>query len=123
MQAECGGNLAVADYVIAARVHRLRRAPGTRLVKVMRVTIEQPSKTAIPRTIGELCFGGDWACAHGDVETLGYIAFQLAERAHEPLHCELVALADTCRCDPDRATAAWVRLRELVQQSIERPSP
>ena len=74
------------------------------------------------RAIGELCFGGDWACAHGDMSALGHVARCLAEYAREPLHCELVALAESCRCDPDRATAAWVRLKSLVQRSLVGPS-
>ena len=32
----------------------------------------------------------------------------------EPLHRELVTLADDCLCDPDRAPAAWLRLKRLV---------
>ena len=70
--------------------------------------------------IGVLCVGGDWACAHGDIEALGDVARRLAGYAHEPLHCELVALADACRGDPDRATSMWVRLKDLVQQSVWR---
>ena len=82
-------------------------------------SIQQSGNPApTPRAIGELCFGGDWACAHGDLSALGYIARRLAEYAHEPLHCELVALADSCRCNPDHATAAWVRIKDLVQTSL-----
>lgn len=73
--------------------------------------------------IGKLWFAGDWACAHGDLETLGYIARRLVAHTPEPLHCELVALAELCRSAPDRATAAWVRLKELSQASPGRASP
>ncbi len=73
--------------------------------------------------IGKLWFAGDWACAHGDLETLGYIARRLVDHAPEPLHCELVALAELCRSDPDRATAAWVHLKELAQAGTEHGSP
>ena len=60
----------------------------------------------LQRLIGELCVGGDWACTHGDVSTLGHIAEHLIEYTHEPLHCELATLSEICRCDPDRAVAA-----------------
>lgn len=66
-------------------------------------------------TIGELCVGGDWACAHGDVETLGFIALRLAELVHEPLHCELAALAEQCRGDPTHANEAWARIKPRLQ--------
>lgn len=64
--------------------------------------------------IGELCFGGDWACAHGDLGGLADIVEQLAVRVHEPLHCRLRELQDLCRRDPVRATAAWFELKEQV---------
>lgn len=63
------------------------------------------------RAIGELCIGGDWACARGDFSTLRHIARCLAAHAPEPLHCELIALANTCSDDPERAAALWSRLR------------
>jgi hypothetical protein len=66
------------------------------------------------RTIGKLCVGGDWACAHGDLEALGDIAVQLADYAREPLHCELVALCGLCRSDPERVSAIWMRLKTRV---------
>lgn len=62
-------------------------------------------------TIGELCVGGDWACSNGDLETLGYIAECLARDADAALRCELAALVEICRCDPDRAVAAWMQLK------------
>ncbi len=65
--------------------------------------------------IGELCVGGDWACANGDLETLAVIADQLAALAHEPLHCELVELSQLCKRDPDRAVAAWLELKPRVR--------
>jgi hypothetical protein len=55
--------------------------------------------------------GGDWACAHGDLSGLRYVAQQLADYAAEPVHCELVELATACREDPDRAVALWNRLK------------
>jgi len=64
--------------------------------------------------IGRLCFGGDWACAHGDASALRDIVQQLAERMPEPLHCELIALAERCCDEPDRAAGSWPVLKELV---------
>jgi len=62
--------------------------------------------------IGELSFGGDWACAHGDLEGLAHIVQQLALRLPEPLHDELVELVRTCYQNPDRATEKWFELKE-----------
>jgi hypothetical protein len=62
-------------------------------------------------TIGTLCVGGDWACAHGDLEALGDVALRLASYTASPLHGELVALASLIHADPERATATWVHLR------------
>lgn len=64
-----------------------------------------------PRAIGKLCMGGDWACAHGDFGALRHIAQRLATAAREPLHCELIALADACLDGEDRAAELWHRLR------------
>jgi hypothetical protein len=79
------------------------------------------SPDPVARTIGKLCMGGDWACAHGDLEALGDIAARLAGYAGEPLHRELVALSSQCRNDPDGATAAWVRLKNQVLQTAAPP--
>lgn len=73
------------------------------------------------RTIGKLCVGGDWACANGDLEALGDVAVQLADYAHEPLHCELVALSALCHSDPERVSAAWIRLKLQVLGSVAPP--
>ena len=65
-----------------------------------------------PRSIGKLCIGGDWVCAHGDFAALRNIAQQLASvAAAEPLHCELIALAEACLDGEDRASVLWHRLR------------
>jgi hypothetical protein len=66
------------------------------------------------RAIGKLCVGGDWACAHGDLEALGDVAVQLADYVREPLHRELVALCALCHDAPDRASAVWMRLKTQV---------
>jgi hypothetical protein len=73
---------------------------------------------AAHRMIGKLCVGGDWACANGDLEALGDVAVQLADFAHEPLHCELVALSGLCHTDPERASAAWMRLKSQVLKDV-----
>jgi hypothetical protein len=65
-------------------------------------------------TIGELCVGGDWACAHGDLAGLRHIAKQLAEQLREPMHCDLVILADSCYGDPDQAVARWMALKDQL---------
>ncbi|HET7505941.1 MAG TPA: hypothetical protein VFK02_33205 [Kofleriaceae bacterium] len=70
------------------------------------------------RLIGKLCVGGDWACANGDLEALGDVAVQLAGYAHEPLHCELVALSELCHSDPERASATWMRLKPEVLRDV-----
>lgn len=67
--------------------------------------------------IGKLCVGGDWACANGDLEGLRYVAQQLARYVHEPMHCELVALADACASDPNRAVALWDQLKIRMRRS------
>lgn len=61
--------------------------------------------------------GGDWACAHGDLSTLGHISRCLADYTRNSLHRELLVLAELCHHDPELATAAWFRLKELVQHS------
>jgi hypothetical protein len=67
------------------------------------------------RGINELCFGGDWACAHGDLSGLAHVADELAGRVRDPLHEQLVEFARTCRSNPDRATARWLAMKMLVR--------
>jgi len=64
--------------------------------------------------IGVLCLGGDWACAHGDQSTLGYLVRQLALLVPEPVHCELLALAEVCTSDTERAADAWTEAKALA---------
>lgn len=73
------------------------------------------------RTIGKLCVGGDWACAHGDLEALCAVAVQLADFTREPLHRELVALCALCHHDPDQAAAVWMRLKPQVLCGVATP--
>lgn len=67
-------------------------------------------------TISELCREGDHVCEVGDHIALADIAWDLVARTHEPLHCELVPLADRC-ADPERATAAWCELKDKLQRA------
>ena len=67
--------------------------------------------------IGVLCVGGDWACAHGDFETVGHLTRRLAGLVGEPIHCELTALAEVCTTDPRRAVDAWTEAKILVGES------
>ena len=78
-------------------------------------TPSEPS--SVSHEIGKLCVGGDWACAHGDLEALRYVAQCLAVYAHEPVHCELLELAATCTYDPDHAVELWIRLKEELLHS------
>ena len=72
------------------------------------------------RDLRELCFGGDWACANGDLGTLGFIAKRLAASAREPLHCKLLVLAEMCGNDPDHAIASWLRLKNQMLANTRR---
>lgn len=76
----------------------------------------EPLPTIAPEacSVGELCVAGDWAIAHGEVETLAFISQRLAEAVAEPLHCELAKLAELARCDPDQAAAEWGDLKARV---------
>ena len=71
------------------------------------------SETRAP-PLGTLLVGGDWACADGDVGTLAHVAGQLAERLDDELRAELLELVNRCHHVPDKAGAAWARLRELL---------
>lgn len=68
--------------------------------------------------MGKLCVGGDWACANGDLGTLGDIASRLVTCVPERLHCELSDLSELCRKHPDQATSAWVRVKSHVLQTV-----
>ena len=77
-----------------------------------------PTSKEVSHAIGELCIGGDWACAHGDFGGLRYVAEQLADCVAEPLHCEFVELAGACYSDPDRASALWARLKDTLYRTV-----
>jgi hypothetical protein len=79
-------------------------------------SLPNPGRRAV-RAIGELCVGGDWACAHGDFGGLRYVAQQLADYMPEPTHCALVELASMCSSDPDRASALWASIKTELYRS------
>lgn len=62
-------------------------------------------------TVGTLCLGGDWACAHDNLEALADVARRLARYTPNTLYGELVALSGLVHSDPELATATWVRLK------------
>ncbi|MBZ0238440.1 MAG: hypothetical protein K8M05_39370 [Deltaproteobacteria bacterium] len=94
-----------------------RYGAGATLASSTVAMATEPSKAkCIEHSIGELCIGGDWACAHGDLGALRNVARALADRLDEPLHRALVDLADACAHDPDRATSAWWELKAQVRQ-------
>lgn len=70
-----------------------------------------------PVTTRALVFGGDWACAHGDIEALAYIAKQLSERVDEPLGLELRELAQLCNRDYVLASRRWPALRDRLSST------
>ncbi len=72
------------------------------------------SRTSSVRVIGELCFAGDRACVQQDLGALAGIARQLARLTPEPLHCELMSLAEACDCDRTSAIATWSQIRDRL---------
>jgi hypothetical protein len=91
-----------------------------RLIGAMTPMTPQPCTAEVSETVGKLCVGGDWACAHGDFAGLRQIVRQLADYAPEPIHCELVELASACSADPDRAALLWQRLKDLLYREAYR---
>ncbi|HEY0478609.1 MAG TPA: hypothetical protein VGD37_13920 [Kofleriaceae bacterium] len=89
---------------------------------VNQVRLALHSRDPLARTVGKLCVGGDWACAHGDLEALGDVASRLVRCTPEPLHKDLAGLCALCSADPDQASAAWVRLKNRVLQTLPRAS-
>jgi len=80
-----------------------------------------PMSSRAPRhtssTIGKLCVGADWACSNGDFEALRHVARSLAAYTEEPLHCELMGLADACASDPEHAVEQWMRIKDVLFRS------
>lgn len=77
---------------------------------------EQPKPTIASSSVGQLCIGGDWACAHGDFETLQFVARRIADLTPEPQRREIADLAHRCAADPEHAVEAWVDLKRRVAQ-------
>jgi hypothetical protein len=67
---------------------------------------------------GALLFGGDWACAHGDVEGLGWVAKLLAARLTGPIQLELCVLERLCRDDSVLASRRWALLRHWLGEAV-----
>jgi len=84
------------------------------------MAMRRPRASSPPESdlaVGKLCVGGDWACANGDLDSLGHIAGLLA--AKDP---RLVPLAEICRREPERAVAAWNQIKEAVRPSKLNPA-
>lgn len=64
--------------------------------------------------VGQLCVGADWACANGDLGALRYMAQCLATHAEDPVHYELLRLAEDCNSDPERAVERWMRIKRTL---------
>ncbi len=77
--------------------------------------VESPSPTC---STGALLFGGDWACAHGDVEALGWVAKLLAGRLSGSIQLELCVLERLCREDGVLATRRWALLRHWLGEAV-----
>jgi hypothetical protein len=80
------------------------------------MTTSSCSTVEIRQSVGTLCAGGDWACAHGDFSGLRCVARQLESYVAEPLHCQLVELAAACVSNPERASLLW----SLVKTDLHR---
>lgn len=94
------------------REHPRRRLVG--MVLVSRSGMATTTTPSSPRRIGQLCVGGDWACSHGDLAGLRFVARELANATTEPLHDALLVLADECYADPNHAIRSWVRIRKRM---------
>jgi hypothetical protein len=64
-----------------------------------------------------LAVQADCACARSDAGTLESITRQLAFRAIEPLHGDLLDLAEECRYEPVAAIQRWPELRERLYRA------
>jgi hypothetical protein len=93
---------------------------GTHFEGLVGAMTSTPCTAEVSQTIGKLCVGGDWACAHGDFSGLRHVALQLADYAPEPIHCELAALATACSADPERAASIWDRLKPRLYREARR---
>jgi len=92
---------------------RRRSSPGMAFVLVVSAMLDTRLHAAA-QSIGKLCVGGDWACAHGDYAALRDIALRLSALAPEPMHCTLLELADACFVDSDRASQLWSTCKDAL---------
>ncbi len=72
-------------------------------------------------TIGELLTSADWACAHGDAETVAYLARQIAERIDEvdvTLHDQLIVIAERYVADEEGASEDWTAVRARLHDLL-----
>lgn len=68
-------------------------------------------------TTGSLLSGCDWACTHGDAETMADVITRIAAQSDEPLRTELDELSRLWRLDPDLAARRWPLLRHQVEHA------
>ena len=125
LRSHAGSRITCADH--RGRVHMLRVVRHRHYVRIGTLIVGLPhmgnqsnrnQSKSTARTVGQLCVGGDWACAHGELEALGDVAERLADYTREPLHHALVELSMLCRRDPQQATALWTRLKPQVLRDV-----
>ena len=76
--------------------------------------------TTASDALSELCFGGDWACADGNLDTLLFVMQRIATGAPEPVQARLFGIAELCVEHPEHAIALWLRLKEDLLARHER---
>ncbi len=77
-------------------------------------------ETTASDALRELCFGGDWACADGNLDMLLFVMQRIATGAPEPVHARLLGIAELCLEYPEHAIALWLRLKEDLLAPHER---
>jgi hypothetical protein len=75
-----------------------------------------PCTAEVNETIGKLCVGGDWACAHGDFSGLRYVARRLASNAPERIQGQLAELIAACSAAPERAAVLWASTKSQLHR-------
>lgn len=71
-----------------------------------------PTTSDTLNELRELCFGGDWACADGNLGTLLFVMQRIASAAPEPVQARLLGIAELCLEHPEHAVAIWLRLKD-----------
>ena len=64
------------------------------------------------RELRELCFGGDWACADGNLDTLVFVVHRIAASAPAPIQARLLVVAELCLANLEQAIAIWLQLKD-----------